>query len=176
MVPVTEKRTETNLLHDIQLAVLRLKQLDEQLEDLWVQQLVAGADLCRGRAEAQTPSLTNGSGSARRRRTSSSKAKWIGVWSVCSWKYRGSDTVQSTHFKTPIATTGNLKRGAEDASNPQTWSLFLVPLMRLDCWSLCFLVGLNSPDALIQSPKFSHQLRGPFVLVAAQVVNRLYGL
>lgn len=44
------------------------------------------------------------------RRTSSSKAKWIGVWSVCSWKYRGSDTVQSTHFKTPIATTGNLKK------------------------------------------------------------------
>lgn len=56
------------------------------------------------------------------RRTSSSKAKWIGVWSVCSWKYRGSDTVQSTHFKTPIATTGNLKKGSQsDFSN--SWTL-----------------------------------------------------
>lgn len=34
----------------------------------------------------------------------------------------------------------------------------------------------RSPDALVQSPQFGHQLRGPFVLVAAQVVNRLYGL
>lgn len=41
--------------------------------------------------------------------TSSSSAKWTGVWSVCSWKYLGSDTVQSTHFSTPIATTGNLQ-------------------------------------------------------------------
>lgn len=39
---------DTHLLHDIQLGVLRLKQLDEQLEDLWVQQLVTRADL-RGR-------------------------------------------------------------------------------------------------------------------------------
>lgn len=36
---------KANLLHDVQLAVLRLKQLDEQLEDLRVQQLVARADL-----------------------------------------------------------------------------------------------------------------------------------
>lgn len=33
-----------------------------------------------------------------------------------------------------------------------------------------------SPDALIQSPELSHQLRGSFVLVAAQVVHGLYGL
>lgn len=34
-----------HLLHDIQLRVLRLKQLNEQLQDLGVQELVAGADL-----------------------------------------------------------------------------------------------------------------------------------
>lgn len=33
-----------------------------------------------------------------------------------------------------------------------------------------------SPDALVQRPKFSHQLGGSFVLVAAQVVHSLYGL
>lgn len=33
-----------------------------------------------------------------------------------------------------------------------------------------------SPDALVQSPEFSHQLCGSFVLVAAQVVYGLYGL
>ena len=36
-----------HLLHDVQLGVLRLKQLDEQLENLRVKQLVAGADLGR---------------------------------------------------------------------------------------------------------------------------------
>lgn len=41
--------------------------------------------------------------------TSSSSARCTGVWSVCSWKYLGSETVQSTHFSTPIATTGNLQ-------------------------------------------------------------------
>lgn len=50
---VTVPVTETNLLHDVQLAVLRLKQLDEQLEDLRVQQLVTGADLWGGRADVQ---------------------------------------------------------------------------------------------------------------------------
>lgn len=36
-----------HLLHDIQLRVLGLKELDEQLEDLRVQQLVTRTDLCR---------------------------------------------------------------------------------------------------------------------------------
>lgn len=35
---------------------------------------------------------------------------------------------------------------------------------------------MDSPDALIQSAEFSHQLCGSFVLIAAQVVNGLYGL
>lgn len=50
---LTEKRkkTESNLLHDVQLAVLCLKELDEEMENLWVQQLVARADLCGGRVE-----------------------------------------------------------------------------------------------------------------------------
>ena len=34
----------------------------------------------------------------------------------------------------------------------------------------------HSPDAPVQSAEFSHQLRGSFVLIAAQVVHRLYGL
>lgn len=33
-----------------------------------------------------------------------------------------------------------------------------------------------SPDALVQSSEFSHQLSGSFVLIAAQVVYSLYGL
>lgn len=33
-----------------------------------------------------------------------------------------------------------------------------------------------SPDALIQSAEFSHQLCSSFVLIAAQVVYSLYGL
>ena len=41
--------TKTHLLHDVQLRVLRLKKLDEQLEDLRMQQLVARTDLCRGK-------------------------------------------------------------------------------------------------------------------------------
>ena len=43
------ERPNAHLLHDVQLAVLSLKQLDQQLEDLRVQQLVARADLCGGR-------------------------------------------------------------------------------------------------------------------------------
>ena len=35
---------------------------------------------------------------------------------------------------------------------------------------------LLSPNALVQSAKFGHQLCGSFVLVAAQVVHGLYGL
>lgn len=38
------------------------------------------------------------------------------------------------------------------------------------------MLPICSPDALIQSPKFSHQFCGSFVLVAAQVVHGLYGL
>lgn len=33
-----------------------------------------------------------------------------------------------------------------------------------------------SPDALVQSSEFSHQLSSSFVLIAAQVVYSLYGL
>lgn len=35
---------------------------------------------------------------------------------------------------------------------------------------------VNSPDALVQSSQFSHQLCSTFVLVAAEVVHCLYGL
>lgn len=38
------------------------------------------------------------------------------------------------------------------------------------------LADLYSPDALVQSSQFSHQLSGPFVLIAAQVVHSLDGL
>lgn len=37
----------TYLLHDVELGVLCLKQLDKQLQHLWVQQLVTRADLER---------------------------------------------------------------------------------------------------------------------------------
>ena len=40
-----QRHGDPHLLHDVQLGVLRLKELDEQLEHLGVQQLVAGADL-----------------------------------------------------------------------------------------------------------------------------------
>lgn len=43
------------------------------------------------------------------------------MWSVCSWKYLGSDTVQSTHFRTPIATTGNLQADKVQDSFDQEW-------------------------------------------------------
>lgn len=43
-------------------------------------------------------------------------------------------------------------------------------------WEMLRYVGLCSPDTLIQSPEFSHQFCGSFVLIAAQVVHRLYGL
>lgn len=35
---------------------------------------------------------------------------------------------------------------------------------------------VHSPNALVQSAEFSHQLCGSFVLIAAQVVHSLYGL
>jgi len=35
---------------------------------------------------------------------------------------------------------------------------------------------VDSPDALVQSAEFSHQLCGSFVLIAAQVVHSLDGL
>lgn len=37
----------THLLHYVQLRVLGLKEFDEQLQHLWVQQLVTRGDLCR---------------------------------------------------------------------------------------------------------------------------------
>lgn len=43
--------------------------------------------------------------------------------------------------------------------------------------SVCFGEPvMGSPDALVQRAEFSHQLCGSFVLIAAQVVNRLYSL
>lgn len=50
--------TQTHLLHDVQLRVLRLKKLDEQLEDLRVQQLVTRTDLCGGSVHVWTEPLS----------------------------------------------------------------------------------------------------------------------
>lgn len=38
------------------------------------------------------------------------------------------------------------------------------------------ILAVHSPDALVQSAEFSHQLCSPFVLIAAQVVHSLDGL
>lgn len=56
--------TQAHLLHDVQLRVLRLKKLDEQLEDLRVQQLVTRTDLCGGSVYVYLTyrSLTEGKG------------------------------------------------------------------------------------------------------------------
>lgn len=103
--------------------MLGLKELDEQLEDLRVQQLVTCTDLCGGSIYLEFnyghQKLKKGIFSLRSC-TSSSKAKCTGVWSVCSWKYRGSDTVQSTHFKTPIATTGNLNSNKQEVRSEKS--------------------------------------------------------
>ena len=64
--------------------------------------------------------------------TSSSKARWTGVWSVCSWKYLGSDTVQSTHFSTPIATTGNLQANRAEGFLEVTFLIESIP--HLHAW------------------------------------------
>lgn len=60
----TMRGTQAHLLHDVQLRVLRLKKLDEQLEDLRVQQLVTRTDLCGGSVYVYSTyrSLTEGKG------------------------------------------------------------------------------------------------------------------
>lgn len=52
----------------------------------------------------------------------------------------------------------------------QLWKLYPYVLLLLASPPPC------SPDALVQSSQFGHQLSGPFVFIAAQVVYSLNGL